>query len=255
MAVVDRRGVSVSAIDTPVAGVPNAGLAIKVACLCATTGSNITLAGVQTIDGVVVGNNAERVLVKDQLDPTTNGIYNASSGNWTRATDANGNTELANALQVMVISGTLNGNYKTYVLTSLDPVTIGSSAIIWQALNFPSSAIEFVMDGGGIAIQSGYRGIIEVPFDCLITRSTLLADVVGNIQIDIRKTTYAGFPPAPANSIVASDPPTLAAQQSAQDTALTGWTLQLCKGDLLAFYVLGVVTVNVATLSLLVTRS
>jgi hypothetical protein len=38
-------------------------VAIKAPCLVATTGSNITLSGAQTIDGVIVGNNSERVLV------------------------------------------------------------------------------------------------------------------------------------------------------------------------------------------------
>jgi hypothetical protein len=42
-------------------------VAIKAPCRVATTGANITLAGVQTIDGVTVGGNSERVLVmKDQ---------------------------------------------------------------------------------------------------------------------------------------------------------------------------------------------
>ena len=256
MAVTDLRGVSVTATDSPVAGLPNAGLAIKVACLCATAGANIVLSGVQTIDGVTVGNNAERVLVKDQLDPTTNGIYNASSGVWTRATDANGNTELANGMIVMITAGTVNGNYRWFVLTAANPITIGSSALTFILYPYPSSAIEFVMDGGGVPIQSGYRGIIEVPFACVITRYTLLADVVGNLQMDLRRAPYAGFPPVAGNSLVAADPPQLVAQQANQDSALTGWTTLLNAGDLLAYYVLPVPvpTVNVATLSLLVTR-
>lgn len=254
MATIDRRGISVDATDTAVAGDPNPGLAIKVACLVATT-ANITLSGLQTIDGVAVPDGA-RVLVKNQADPTLNGIYNASSGSWTRSTDADGNTDLANSLQVLVISGTLNGGYKGYVLTSPNPVIIGTSAITWQALVYPASAIEFLIDGGGGApILAGFKGTIEVPFNCTITRSTLLADAAGAIVLDVRKTSYAGFPPAPGNSIVGTDPPTLAGQQAAQDIALTGWTLTLSKGDVLAYYVVGVATVSLATLSLLVSRS
>jgi hypothetical protein len=56
-------------------------IAIKAPCLVATTGANVMLAGVQAIDGVTVGNNSERVLVKDQSDQTTNGIYIAQTGN------------------------------------------------------------------------------------------------------------------------------------------------------------------------------
>ncbi|MES2671628.1 MAG: hypothetical protein V4673_14590 [Pseudomonadota bacterium] len=253
MATIDRRGVSVDATDSAVAGDPNPGLAIKVACRVATTAS-ITLSGLQTIDDVAVA-AGDRVLVKDQTDATQNGIYNASTGPWTRANDADGNTELATALQVLIVAGTLNGGYRGFVLTSPDPITIGTSAIVWQALSYPSSAIEFVMDGGGAPITAGYKGIVEVPFDCLITRSTFLADIPGSIVMDVRKTSYANFPPGPADSIVGATPPTLAAQQSTQDTALTDWTLALRKGDLLAFYVSGLTTVGLATLSLLVTRN
>jgi hypothetical protein len=253
MAVIDRRGVTVDASDTATAGDPNPGLAIKVAVRVATT-ANITLAGLQTIDGVALAAE-DRVLVKDQTDAKLNGIYSVSTGPWTRTMDADGNTDLANALQVLVIAGTLNGSYKTYILTSPDPITIGESDIIWQALAFPSSAVEWTIDGGGVPIAAGYSGIQEIPFDCRITRSTLLADQVGTIVLDIRKTSYANFPPDPADSIVAAAPPTLASAQAVQDTTLTDWTLQLRKGDLLAYYVVGLTTVTKVTLSLLVTRN
>ena len=59
MAILDIRGAIVG----------QTAAAIKAPCLVATTGSNITLAGVQAIDGVTVGNNNERVLVKDQTSP------------------------------------------------------------------------------------------------------------------------------------------------------------------------------------------
>ena len=62
-------------------------LAIKAPCLVATTGSNIALTGVQAIDGVTVGNNSERVLVKDQTTQSQNGIYIASTGPWVLAAD------------------------------------------------------------------------------------------------------------------------------------------------------------------------
>ena len=67
MATLDIRGAIVGETAT----------AIKAPCLVATTGGNISLSGVQTIDGVIVGNNSERVLVKDQATPSQNGIYQA----------------------------------------------------------------------------------------------------------------------------------------------------------------------------------
>ena len=61
------------------------GLALKSIVLVKTTG-NITLSGIQTIDGydVLAGN---RVAVFSQNDPVENGIYVTSAGAWTRSTD------------------------------------------------------------------------------------------------------------------------------------------------------------------------
>jgi hypothetical protein len=55
------------------------GLDTKASVRVATSGSNITLSGTQTVDGVAlsVGN---RVLVKDQTTTSQNGIYVVSSG-------------------------------------------------------------------------------------------------------------------------------------------------------------------------------
>jgi hypothetical protein len=129
MAITDRRGVTVSAVDPPIAGDPNPGLAIKAPCLVATT-ANIVLAGVQTIDGVVVGNSNERVLVWKQTDQTTNGLYNASSGNWTRTIDAATNDQWASGLQLVVSGGaTLSGSQ--FQVTTSDPITLGTSVIVF----------------------------------------------------------------------------------------------------------------------------
>jgi len=51
--------------------------------------TNITLSGVQTIDGYTTANN-DRVLVNGQTNQTENGLYLVNTGgSWTRTTDAN----------------------------------------------------------------------------------------------------------------------------------------------------------------------
>ena len=137
MATTDRRGVSVDATDSPTAGAPNPGLAIKTPCAVATTAS-ITLSGVQAVDGVTVGNNAERVLVWQQADATTNGIYNASSGPWTRATDANSNDQWTAGMLVLVAYGATYTN-AWFECVATNPVTLGSSAISFIVNNVPST--------------------------------------------------------------------------------------------------------------------
>jgi hypothetical protein len=53
----------------------------------AATTSNISLFGLQTIDGVNVS-PGDRVLVKNQTTGTLNGIYNVGANNWTRSPGA-----------------------------------------------------------------------------------------------------------------------------------------------------------------------
>ena len=76
------------------------GLSPKAAVKCATL-SNITLSGLQTIDGytTLAGN---RVLVKNQTNTPDNGIYIASSGAWTRSTDMDVWAEVPGAYTVVL---------------------------------------------------------------------------------------------------------------------------------------------------------
>jgi hypothetical protein len=81
------------------------GVTWKNSVLVATT-ANITLSGLQTIDGISVIDGS-RVLVKNQSTQTENGIYIASSGAWTRSTDADTGSEIETAT-VFVEKGTAN---------------------------------------------------------------------------------------------------------------------------------------------------
>lgn len=71
------------------------GLSAKTAAQVATT-ANITLSGLQTIDGyaLMIG---DRVLVKNQTTASQNGIYVAASGAWSRSADMNAWSEFRNA--------------------------------------------------------------------------------------------------------------------------------------------------------------
>ena len=52
----------------------------------AATTSNISLSGLQTVDGVILA-NGDRVLVKNQTAPEQNGVYVVGAGPWSRAKD------------------------------------------------------------------------------------------------------------------------------------------------------------------------
>lgn len=100
---------------------------VKRAVRIATT-ANITLSGLQTIDGITVV-DGDRVLVKDQTTTSQNGIYLASSTAWTRATDANLASELS-AANVSVDSGTTNGGL-TFDTDFKATDTLDTTAMLW----------------------------------------------------------------------------------------------------------------------------
>lgn len=126
MAAIDRRGIIVDATDTAIAGDPNPGLAIKAPVRVATTAA-ITLSGLQTIDGIALA-DGDRVLVKDQADQRTNGLYNAATGLWQRTIDATSNDQWANGVLVLAAEGATNAD-AIFVCTAADPVELGTTAL------------------------------------------------------------------------------------------------------------------------------
>lgn len=104
-------------------------VAVKAPVRAATTAA-ITLSGLQTIDGVALG-EGDRVLVKDQSDATLNGIYTAASGNWQRTADASKNTDFVDGTLVFVAQGRLNAGHLFAVVTTDNPIVFGSSAIVY----------------------------------------------------------------------------------------------------------------------------
>jgi parallel beta-helix repeat protein len=116
--------------------------------------SNITLQGEQTIDGIaVLASNAaglpDRVLCTGQTDTAQNGIWDVSTGWWTRAIDANGNRDLTKGTMVFVTSGaTYGGTY--WKLTTSAPIVVGTTPITWtRALAGDLSTLTFTQAGIG----------------------------------------------------------------------------------------------------------
>lgn len=135
----------------------------KKPCRAAST-ENLFLSGYQTIDGVNFDVTAEaagsnmRVLVKDQTDPTQNGIYLANSGLWTREKDFDGNTDFVKGTPVPVTDGTLYAKTVWHV-TSSDPQSVGLDPItiaLWpiSASVFPSFTGDVTNNGFALTIAA-----------------------------------------------------------------------------------------------------
>ncbi|CCV14976.1 hypothetical protein [Mesorhizobium sp. STM 4661] len=90
------------------------------------TTANVILNGLQTIDGVPA-EAGDRVLAKDQVDPTQNGIYTASEGEWFRAADARTARTLQKGTTVHTQVGSINAD-RVFEFTVNEPV-VGIDAI------------------------------------------------------------------------------------------------------------------------------
>jgi hypothetical protein len=113
--------------------------------------------------------------------------------------------------------------------------------------------VSFTIGDGVNQITTGYKGAIQIPFDCTITEVDIVSTsgALGSVIVDIWKDTIANYPPTDADSITSATPPTLITQAYAQDTTLSGWTVTINAGDYLAFNVDGRNIVTCVTISIM----
>ena len=111
-----------------------AGLSWKAPALTATS-ANITLSGLQTINGVTVV-AGDTVLVKNQGTASENGIYVASAGPWTYAVGGDTWSEYVGAI-IFISSGSLNGT--AWYCTAQPGGTLGVTAMNWSNFSVASS--------------------------------------------------------------------------------------------------------------------
>lgn len=120
-----------------------------------------------------------------------------------------------------------------------------------------TTSLQVVINGNGSTISTGIAGDFVVPFDCVLTGYTALADQTGSIVVDVWSDTYGNYPPTDADTIIATAGTeiTISSAVKAQDTALTGWSTTLTKGDTLRFNVDSVTSISRLLIELQVTRT
>jgi len=93
--------------------------------------TNITLEGLQTINGVSVTDEMI-VVVKGQTDKTENGIYIPSTGEWQRAVWFDDELDAANGTLVFTSLGTLYSNTLWRTVCADSPIVFGTSEIEFE---------------------------------------------------------------------------------------------------------------------------
>jgi hypothetical protein len=102
------------------------GLDSKTSVRVATT-ANITLSGLQTIDGIALA-EGDKILVKNQNNAADNGIYNASANAWIRSIDADASSEITPGMYAYIEEGSINGS-SGWVLNTTGTIVLGTTAL------------------------------------------------------------------------------------------------------------------------------
>ena len=191
----------------------------------ATTAA-IALAGLQTIDGVVLV-AGDRVLVKDQAAGAENGIYVAAAGAWARATDADSGTKLTAGALVPVEAGTVNAD-TLWMLKTDGAIIVGATPIAFQwagGLNAPTQA------AGDNSAKVANTAFVQAAIAALIASSpaaldTLneLAAALGNDANFAATITNALALKAPLASPALTDTPTAPTAPQFDNSALLATT-------------------------------
>ena len=245
-----------------------------------------------TIDGVTLV-TGDRVLVKDQASALENGIYVVPvSGAASRSTDADAWTELVAAFVVVEI-GTANAD--TFWLSTVNAGgTLGVTAVNWAQfgggtvlstgitdsttagrdmltaadadaqralLNVEHYTIPFAIGDGVNDITAGFW--VDLPpcdIPGTIVYASMLANEDGDLEVDLYRCTFAEFDagathPVSGDSIVASAPLEIVADNKSEDATLTGWDPDLAVGDILRAWVNSATDIKQCTIGLRVLRT
>lgn len=135
----------------------------KVPAFVATT-ANITLSGLQTIDGFYTPIKV-KILVKNQTNPIENGTYVAYPGAWVRSTDT-----LESGMIITIQSGTVNGGTQWYLSTA-GVIIPGTTSLTFTKF------IEIATVDGGLSLAGG------------ILKGSLLQSILTEVTVDTTTTS------------------------------------------------------------------
>jgi phage-related tail fiber protein len=181
-----------------------AGIDLKESVKAATTGP-VFLTGEQTVDGVALV-AGQRVLVKDQVDASENGIYIVAAGAWPRSIDTDGTpaAEVSTGLYAFVEEGATNGN-SGWILVTQGTITVGTTALTFAKFTGTGGITAgqgLVKNGDTLYVASANSSNIVIHEDSIDLAATgvvagnytkVTVDAFGRVSTGSSPTTLAGY--------------------------------------------------------------
>ena len=100
--------------------------------------------------------------------------------------------------------------------------------------------INYVVYNGSVAMTTGKKGYLTIDVTGEIESYILISSEVGNLEVDIKKSTFSDFPNT--SSICGGNFPTLSGTNKSSDVNLSGWSKTLNAGDILEYEVINTST-------------
>ena len=150
--------------------------------------SNVSLSGLQTIDGVALVAN-DRVLLVNQTDPVENGLWQAQSGSWTRPTDFD-TGDTAGQAYVLITSGLTNAG--SSYLSSTPTAIIDTDPIEFSLFSLPD-----VTTGANVGAGTGL--VFKNKTGATLNFRSLIADTHTTITTNTDDITFS-VDATPANT-------------------------------------------------------
>ena len=192
-------------VDNAIQGITE----VKTAVQVATVGANITLSGLQTIDGytTIAG---DRVLVKDQTTGSQNGIYVAAAGAWSRSPDANTSAQVVAGMFCFVLNGTANSDMG-FILITPNPIVLGTTSLSFtqftgaanvvagnglqkaaNTLSVEANGTTITVNASGIKVSDTYAGNTSLTTLGTVATGTWQGGVIQVLYGGTGATTAAG---------------------------------------------------------------
>lgn len=157
--------------------------------------SNLTLSGLQTIDGVTLS-VGDRVLAVGQTTASQNGVYSVASGVWSRATDADQTGEITPGAFWYVEEGSA---FKTsqWRCNNTGVITLGTTAITivqFGAANVYSAGYGLALTGGTFSVQlASSSGLVSTASGLAIDTTVVSRKAAITITHDGSTTSFSAL--------------------------------------------------------------